>query len=318
MAETQRIRGQLRRAFLGDAWHGPAVLESLEGVSSAAAQARPLPAAHTIWELVSHITATQDVILRRLRGERAGVAEQEFWPAAGDGSVAGWQAAVERLRAQAAELDAAIAALGEERLEEGVPVGESTVYETLHGSVQHSLYHAGQIAMLRKALGAGASAGHPEGGHAWLRHALATLAYRGGKAVRDAPAGFSDYRTGPKSRTPGQILAHIGDLLDWALSLANGKEAWHDSKVPAWEAGVARLFAGLASLDRRLAAPEALAAPAEKLFQGPIADALTHVGQIAMLRRLADAPIKGENYFRAEIAAGSVGPEQAAPRREFE
>jgi hypothetical protein len=151
-----------------------------------------------------------------------------------------------------------------------------------------------------------------------LRHTLATLAYRGAKALRDAPDGFAAFRVGPASRTPGAILAHLGDLLDWALALAGGRHEWHDSPPSAWEQGVARCFEALRRLDERLASAEPLGVPAERLFQGPIADALTHVGQIAMLRRLAGAPVRGENYFKAEIAPGRVGPAQAPPRREFE
>lgn len=148
-----------------------------------------------------------------------------------------------------------------------------------------------------------------------LRHTVATLAYRGGKAVRNAPASFSEF--GGCGRTPGQILAHIGDLLDWALSMAEGKQRWHDSKPLPWDQEVARFFAGLNALDAFLASEKPLAVAEEGLFQGPIADALTHVGQIAMLRRLAQVPIKGENYFLAEIRAGRVGPDQANPAREF-
>jgi hypothetical protein len=151
-----------------------------------------------------------------------------------------------------------------------------------------------------------------------LRHTLATLAYRGGKALRGAPAEFAGFRTGETTRTPAQILAHLGDLLDWAISLAQGKEAWHDSPPLAWEQGTARFFAALEAFDQRLSSEAPLACSAEGLFQGPIADSLTHVGQIAMLRRLAGCPVRGENYLRAEITVGRVGPEQAKPKREFE
>lgn len=150
-----------------------------------------------------------------------------------------------------------------------------------------------------------------------LRHTLATLAYRGGKAVRNAPAGFGDFRGGDTTRTPGQILAHLGDLLDWALSIAEGKQVWHDSPPLPWEKEVARFFNALQRFDDYLASPGPLQAPPEKLFQGPIADALTHVGQIAILRRMAGGPVKGENYFVADIASGRVGPEQATPKKEF-
>lgn len=151
-----------------------------------------------------------------------------------------------------------------------------------------------------------------------LRHAIATLAYRGGKAMRDVPDDFATFAIGPTSRTPGQILAHIGDLLDWALSIAKGAQTWHDSPPDEWQRGVQRFFDGLSRLDAYLASDAPLGAPPEKLFQGPIADALTHVGQLAMLRRLAGARVKGENYFKADIAAGRVGPNQTAPRREFD
>jgi|SRR5580700_4214194 hypothetical protein len=150
-----------------------------------------------------------------------------------------------------------------------------------------------------------------------LRHALATVAYRTSKAVCNAPAGFADFHAGEGVRTPAQILAHIGDLFDWALSIAKGKQAWRDSKPLPWEKEVERFFAALKSLDDFLASNAPVEAPLEKLFQGPIADALTHVGQLAILRRLARAPVKGESYYAAEIVAGRVGTEQSAPKKEF-
>lgn len=151
-----------------------------------------------------------------------------------------------------------------------------------------------------------------------LRHAVATVAYRGGKAVRGAPSGFESFRAAPSSRTPGEILAHIGDLFDWALSLAQGSQTWKDTPPGSWDSDVARFFAALQRFDAVLASDAPLGRPAEKLFQGPVADALTHVGQIAMLRRMAGAPIKGESYFVADIAVGRIGADQAAPRKEFE
>jgi len=151
-----------------------------------------------------------------------------------------------------------------------------------------------------------------------LRHTLATLAYRGGKTLRGAPEGFSGFRASASTRTPGQVLAHIGDLLDWALSIAQGKQEWRNSQLQSWEMDSQRFFTALAAFDAFLASGQPLGAPVEKLFQGPIADALTHVGQIAILRRMADAPVRAENYFRAEIVAGRVGPDQAAPKREFD
>ncbi|MFN2385610.1 MAG: hypothetical protein ABR576_04900 [Thermoanaerobaculia bacterium] len=157
-----------------------------------------------------------------------------------------------------------------------------------------------------------------EGKRALLRHSLATVAYRGGKAIRGAPEGFADLRVAQTTRTPGEILAHVGDLLDWGLSIALGKPTWHDSPPLPWPEGEARFFRALAALDGHLASDEALGAPPEKIFQGPIADALTHIGQIAMLRRMGGAPVRGENYFKAEIVAGRVGPEQSGKRAEFD
>ena len=151
-----------------------------------------------------------------------------------------------------------------------------------------------------------------------LRYALATLAYRGGKAVRDAPEGFAQFRAAPGSRSAGEVLAHIGDLLDWALSLTEGSQRWHDSVPLPWDQQVARFFEALRTLDQRFASVAVDEKTAERLFQAPIADALTHIGQISMLRRLAGSPVRGENYFRAAIVAGNVGPEQAPPALEFD
>ena len=151
-----------------------------------------------------------------------------------------------------------------------------------------------------------------------LRHTIATAAYRAGKALRDAPPAFAAFSPDGSSRTAVKIVAHIGDLFDWALSQARGAEAWADSTPLEWDGEVARLFASLQRFDEYLASDAPLAVSPERLFQGAVSDALTHVGQLAMLRRLAGAKIKGENYSRAEIVAGRVGVEQAAPRREFD
>jgi hypothetical protein len=151
-----------------------------------------------------------------------------------------------------------------------------------------------------------------------LRHTVATVAYRGGKALRGAPASFARFTFGDSPRTPANILAHMGDLFDWALSMARGAAAWRDSQPLAWDAEVARFWGAIKKFDDYLASEEPLRTSAEGLFQGPVADALTHVGQLAMLRRLASCPIKGENYFKAEIVAGRVSFEQAAPLREFD
>ena len=153
---------------------------------------------------------------------------------------------------------------------------------------------------------------------ALLRHAVATVAYRGGKAVRCAPASFATFSPDGSPRTPAKILAHIGDLYDWALTQAKGAEAWNDSTPLAWDREVERFHATLKRFDDYLASDAPLAATAEKIFQGAIADSLAHVGQLAMLRRLAGANMKSENYSRAEIVTGRVGAEQTPARREFD
>ncbi|RPI24667.1 MAG: hypothetical protein EHM61_16485 [Acidobacteria bacterium] len=153
----------------------------------------------------------------------------------------------------------------------------------------------------------------------FLRHTVATLAYRGRKALTGVEPGFATWRPGPASRAPVEILAHIGDLLDWALWLCRGQHVWRESIPLPWDDEVKRLFDALLALDRFLASAEPLGFPAERLFQGPVADALTHIGQISMCRRLAGAPpVRGENYFKAEISAGRVGLEQAPAIREFD
>lgn len=152
----------------------------------------------------------------------------------------------------------------------------------------------------------------------FLRHTLATLAYRGGKCLRGAPDSFAEFTVAAGTRKPGEILAHIGDLLDWALFMAKGEQVWHNSKPLPWKKEVERFFSKLETLDQYLASDAPFACAPVNFFQGPIADAFTHVGQIAMLRRMAGSPIKGENYFQAQIAVGRVGPAQPEAVREFD
>jgi hypothetical protein len=151
-----------------------------------------------------------------------------------------------------------------------------------------------------------------------LRHTLATLAYRGAKAVREAPESFAYFKASESTRTPLQILAHIGDLMDWGLSMAKGAEKWHNAEPLPWTEEVARFHKALAGFDEFLAADVSLAVPCERLFQGGIADSLTHVGQLTMLRRIADAPIRGENYSVAGITAGRLGADQPPAKYEFD
>lgn len=151
-----------------------------------------------------------------------------------------------------------------------------------------------------------------------LRHTVATLAYRGGKAVIGAPAAFADTRVNPACRSAVEILAHIGDLLVWALWMAKGQHVWNPVVPATWEAEAERFFHGLQQLDDYLASDAPLGCSAGQMFQGPIADALTHVGQLATLRRVAGSPVRGENYFRAEITIGRVGRDQSMARTEFD
>lgn len=155
MAEIDRILDQLRRAYEGEAWHGPSVREAMAGVTAAQAQARPLVNAHSIWELVHHIAVWEDVGRRRLEGDRAAIeiSGPEDWPPADDQSEAAWEQARASLERGHRALVEAISRVPESRLDAPVLEGMSTVYVTLHGVIQHDLYHAGQITMLKKALG---------------------------------------------------------------------------------------------------------------------------------------------------------------------
>jgi hypothetical protein len=166
------------------------------------------------------------------------------------------------------------------------------------------------------ATGQSPSAGDPA--RALLRHTVATLAYRGAKCTRGAPPGFGDFRMHDTIRTPAEIVAHMGDLFEWALWMAKGQHVWRQATPLPWERESHRFFTALQQFDAYLASGASLACPAERLFQAPIADALTHVGQLAMLRHAAGAPIRGENYAAADIAAGDVGPDQPASRQEFD
>ena len=150
-----------------------------------------------------------------------------------------------------------------------------------------------------------------------LRHTLATLAYRLARAIRNAPPEFADFKAGNGTRTPVVILAHIGDLMDWSLTGVNGAMEWRTAKPLPWDQEVIRVFAAIERLDQRLSSDSPIQCPGERLFQGPLADALTHVGQISTLRRVAGSATGGENYYVAEIVEGRVGLDQAKPKKEF-
>ena len=142
-----------------------------------------------------------------------------------------------------------------------------------------------------------------------LRHVVATVAYRGGIAVADAPEGFAVFRVGADVRAPGELLAHIGDLLEGSLHLLKGEMVYLTSSPLPWGDEVSRFFSAAKQLDSYLASDAPLACPVERLIQGPVGDALTHVGQLVMMRRLAGSPVRAESYFTAEIVPGTVGEE---------
>lgn len=150
-----------------------------------------------------------------------------------------------------------------------------------------------------------------------VRHVAATLAYRAAKVLRDVPPDFATRSFGDPTRVPVQIVAHLGDLMAWGVSLARGGHVWKAEGSSDWPTEVDRFFEHLSTLDRELAS-DAFAGSLEKLIQGPFADALWHVGQLAMLRGMAGAPVRPESYARAEIVAGRVGLDQTAPRVEFD
>ena len=162
------------------------------------------------------------------------------------------------------------------------------------------------------------SSGLALGKRALLRHAVATLAYRGAKAIRNAPPEFASFRAGDVTRTPLQLVAHLGDLFDWALSLAEGDQRWSVATPGSWNDECARFFDALVKFDDYLATDRPLGRSPERLLQGPVADALTHVGQLNMLRRLAETPVRSENFAVADIVAGRVSDEQTAPKYEFD
>jgi hypothetical protein len=157
----------------------------------------------------------------------------------------------------------------------------------------------------------------PEAARQLLRHTVSTLAYRAEKVLRNVPEGFAAFRASPASRTPLEILSHLGDLVEWAERMARGEHRWQPAPQASWDAAGDRFFQGLAALDAALADEQAPGFPAEMIFQGPIADSLTHVGQLAMLRSMAGAAVRPEGYARADIRIGRVGREQGAPRAEF-
>ena len=151
-----------------------------------------------------------------------------------------------------------------------------------------------------------------------VRHLLAVIAYRTSKSVRGAPATFASFRTSPTTRTPVEILAHMGDLMDWGLRMSREKPKWNDAAPQAWEDEVRRFFAAVTAWDAYLATGAPIATPVEKILAGPIADCLNHTGQLNLLRRASGSPVKGESYARADIRIGQTGLEQPPANPEYE
>ena len=152
MTEIQRIADQLRRAYEGEAWHGPSLRELLSSVTAAQAARRPLPGAHTIWELVLHIAAWESIVRRRLGGEAVEATPEQDWPPVRDTSDAAWKKTLEELARSHLALRESVAALSDDQLRQKVAGQNYSIYGMLHGLIQHDLYHAGQIALLKKAL----------------------------------------------------------------------------------------------------------------------------------------------------------------------
>ncbi len=151
MSETERIADQLHRAYHGGAWHGPALRQLLSGLSAKQAVARPLRGAHTIWELVLHITAWKKAVRQRVMGKAIELSPRQDWPPVGKAGATAWRKTLTALDRAHRQLEAAVARLPESRLRGIVSGRKHTVYFLLHGLVQHDLYHAGQIALLKKA-----------------------------------------------------------------------------------------------------------------------------------------------------------------------
>ena len=151
-----------------------------------------------------------------------------------------------------------------------------------------------------------------------LRHTVATLAYRAEKVLRDVPDGLPEHRFSPTSRPAIGVVAHLGDLMEWATRMAQGEYRWAPEPETDWVPACDRFFRSVRELDQALIHAALEVYPPEIIFQGPIADALTHVGQLALMRGAFGAPVRPESYARADIRAGRVGREQSAARKEFD
>ena len=278
MRENHRILDQLRRAVYGEAWHGDALFEVLHGVSAEEAKAKVGGVGHSIEDLTLHVAAWLEAAERRIGGDPASLVGEADWPEGGE-----WEGAKERARFAAERL---LDVVEKADLDAAVPGKAYDNYHLLHGVIQHTLYHAGQMVLQKRS---------PEG---LLRHAIGAVGYRAGKALAGVPPEFGTFAAGAGVKTPEELVAHLAELFAWVLELANGTGRWRRFEVLGWEADVARFWEKLAAVEEY----RGRLAPAERLLQGPVADALTHVGQLGMLRRLAGYPMTSENYFAATIS----------------
>jgi DinB superfamily len=304
------VSDQLRRAFEGGTWIDASVFGTLERIDARRAMLRN-PGTHSTWEIVAHVTVWLEIADRRIHGQVAEAdVEAETFPPVTDFSPLAWDAATQRLRDAYFALITTVEALEESDFEKPTPGRDYNLRFLIDGVIQHCVYHLGQISHAYKA--------SFDGDRALFRHTLATLAYRAEKVLRDTPASFAAHRIGPSTRTPLEILGHLGDLIEWAEALADGDGKWKPASAGDWNSDMSRFFAALTRLDERSANPAPFVRPASQILQGPIADAFTHVGQIAMLRGHAGVPVRPESFARAEISPGRVGFDQSANRREFD
>ncbi len=197
-------------------------------------------------------------------------------------------------------------------------MGDLNMYQWALFVAAHESRHAVQVAEIAASLSGASAASANDAARTLLRHAVATIAYRFNTAVRQPPEKFGKFRAGPESRSAVEIVAHMADLFDWALSMARGQTVWRESTPMKWVPENARFFAALTAFDAYLASDAPLLSPAEQLLQGPVADALTHVGQLTMMRRLAGGAVRSESYARADIRVGNTGPDQPTSEATFD
>ncbi len=301
---------QLRRLFEGGAWIDVSVFGTLERIDASRATLRN-PGTHSTWEIVGHVTVWLEIAVRRIHGEVAEAdTEARTFPPLTDFSAAAWATTRARLRDAYLALHRTVEGLTDADLEKPTPGRDYDLRFLVDGVIQHCAYHLGQISHAYRQ--------SSDTDRALFRHTLATLAYRADKVLRDAPSSFGAHRIGPGTRSALEIAGHLGDLIEWAEALAGGDGRWKAASAGEWNVDVSRFFDALERLDSRCGTPDPLVRPVSQILQGPIADAFTHVGQLAMMRGHAGAPVKPESFGRAEISVGRVGRDQSSNRKEFD